>query len=286
MHVDERMPVQLSLVLQQRIGIRLFTAIKKNIFKRIIAPGRMAFDPHLYVAKNEYLIAAKHWNQVKKRGSAQAQRNAEHMMRAARTKLTVLGLSQEYIDQFIHNAQNSDARVRALIAKKGNTRWVYADVFEKDIPYITSGLSVEVTGSFLRGERIQGTVISVDRVVNPQTRTAQVRVQLDPSHHMVLHQAYVRVEIKIPLGEHTVVPLEAILHTGKQTFVFVKQKSGGFEPRVVHIDLETDDEASIANGLRRGEQVVVGGNFMLDSESRLKAVIQESVTTHSRKSHH
>ena len=67
------------------------------------------------------------------------------------------------------------------------------------------------------------------------------------------------------------------MDTGREIFVFVKKNKGKFEPRKVSVILETDDDAAISTGLAIGEEVVIGGNFMLDSESRLKAVIKGKV---------
>ena len=91
--------------------------------------------------------------------------------------------------------------------------------------------------------------------------------------------AYVNITVFAPVGEHISVPLEAILDTGRETFVFLKKGKGTFEPKKVTIVLETESEAAILGGVKHGDEIVVGGNFMLDSESRLKAVIQEAAAS-------
>ena len=166
-----------------------------------------------------------------------------------------------------------------LVSGKGQDSWIYADIFEVDLPYIKKGLSAQITANFLQGKILPAKVISVDQVINPDTRTAKVRIQLLKKDDSIRPESYVNVTIFAPAGEHTSVPLEAIMDTGREIFVFVKKDEGRFEPRKVNMILETDNDAAISKGLIPGEEVVIGGNFMLDSESRLKAVIQDGTSS-------
>ena len=113
-----------------------------------------------------------------------------------------------------------------LVAGKGQESWVYADVFEVDLPHIKKGQSVQITANFLQGKTLPGKVISVDQVINPDTRTAKVRIQLIKSDVSIRPESYVNVSILVPLGEHLSVPIGALMDTGKDTFVFVKSGDG------------------------------------------------------------
>lgn len=262
---------KLSLRKQQMIGVKLAKAEKKKLFKSIRAPGRIAFDPELYTAQSEYLEALKQWNNVKDSPIGAVRENTKQMIRSSKIRLKVLGLSEGQIQSLAKKGRQSEG---LLVSGKGQDNWIYADIFEVDLPYIKKGLSAQITANFLQGKTLPGKVISVDQVINPDTRTAKVRIQLLKQDSSIRPQSYVNVTIFAPLGEHTSVPLEAVMDTGRESFVFVKKDKGKFEPRKVSVFLETDDDAAIASGVMHGEEIVVGGNFMLDSESRLKAVIQ------------
>lgn len=262
---------KLSLRKQQMIGIKIAKVEKKKLFKSIQAPGRIAFDPDLYTAQSEYLEAMRQWLRVKDSPIVDVKENTHQMINSAKIRLRVLGLSDSQIQALALKGRQSEG---LLVSGKGQENWVYADIFEVDLPYIKKGLSAQISANFLQGKTLPAKVISVDQVINPETRTAKVRIQLLADSESIRPESYVNVTIFAPLGEHVSVPLEAVMDTGKETFVFVKQGEGKFEPKKVSVFLETDDEAAIASSLTPGEQIVVGGNFMLDSESRLKAVIQ------------
>lgn len=273
--IERHAEVNLSLSRQQLIGIKLGRVEKKALFKSILAPGRVAFDPELYTAQSEYLEALKQWNQVKNSPLSDVKENTKQMIQSSKIRLKVLGLSD---DQILRLTQKGSQSEGLLVTGKGQDNWIYADIFEVDLPFIKKGHSAQINANFLQGKSLAGEVISVDQVIDPNTRTAKVRIQLLENHPSIRPESYVNVTIFAPLGEQVSVPLEAILDTGKEIFVFVKKGHGTFEPRKVRVLLETDSDAAVSSGVSPGEEVVLGGNFMLDSESRLRAVIQGNET--------
>jgi len=272
-HPEDHASVQFSFEKEQKIGIKTVLSEKRALFKTVRSPGRIAFDPELYTAQSEYLEALKQWKRVKDSPILDVRENTRQMINSSKIRLRVLGLSNEQIESLAKKGSQSEG---LLVSGKGQENWVYADVFEMDLPYIKTGLSAQISANFLQGKTLPGRVISVDQVINPDTRTAKVRIQLQGSNDAIRPESYVNVTIFAPLGERLAVPLEAILDTGRETYVFVKTSEGKYEPRVVHIALETEEDAAIDRGISEGETVVFGGNFMLDSESRLRSVIQKS----------
>ncbi len=262
---------KLKLKKQQMIGVEFGKAEKKKLFKSITAPGRIAFDPELYTAQSEYLEALRQWNKVKNSPISGVKENTKQMIRSSKIRLKVLGLSDSQIGDLTKKGSQSEG---LLVSGKGQDNWIYADIFEVDLPFIKKGLAAKISANFLQGKTLSGKVISVDQVINPQTRTAKVRIQLLEEDASIRPESYVNVTIYAPVGEHIAVPLESIMDTGRESFVFVKKGKGTFEPRKVAVLLETEDEAAIRSGVMDGEEIVVSGNFMLDSESRLKSVIQ------------
>ena len=264
-----------SLDRQQKIGVRLEKVRKRILFKSIKAPGRIAFDPELYTVQGEYIEALKQWRRVRNSPLKEVHQSTREMIRSAKIRLKILGLSDEEIAKLSRKKNQSEG---LLISVQGQKKWIYAQVFEMDLPYLRKGLKVDVSAPFLGGEVLGGEVVSMDRVINPRTRTAKVRIQLTQVKPLLQlrPEAYVDVKIRIPMGKHFSVSREAIMDTGAGTFVFVKKGDGLFEPQQIPVLFLTEDYAGLGLGsLREGDQVVVGGNFMLDSASRLKSILRK-----------
>lgn len=266
-----RANVKLSLNKQQMIGVKVQEVQEKNLFKSIKAPGRIAFDPELYTAQSEYLEALRQWSRVKDSPIADVKENTRQMIKSSKIRLKVMGLSDDQIQNLTKKGFQSEG---LLVGGQDNI--VYADVFEVDLPYIKEGQSAQISANFLQGRTLPGKVISVDQVINPETRTAKVRIKLVKSDPSIRPESYVNATIFAPLGKHMAVPLESIMDTGVDTYVFLKRDKGIFEPKKIQVVLETESEAAILGGVTPGDTVVVGANFLIDSESRLKSVIQGS----------
>lgn len=266
-HVEVNLPA----FKQQLIGVQITKAVKKHLFKSVRSPGRVAFDPELYTTQSEYLEGLKQWEKIKTSPISAVRENTRQMIKSSRIRLKVLGLSDGQIEDLTKKGSQSEG---LLVGGKGEENWVYADIFEMDLPYIKKGNSAKITANFLQGKTLAGEVLSVDQVINPENRTAKVRIKLINNEISIRPESYVNVTIFSPLGEHISVPIEAIMDTGRETYVFIKKGEGQFLPKIVQVSFQTDKDAAILSGLNEGEEVVIGANFMLDSESRLKSVLQ------------
>jgi Cu(I)/Ag(I) efflux system membrane fusion protein len=107
--------------------------------------------------------------------------------------------------------------------------------------------------------------------LNAKTRT--VRVEVANPGLKLKPDMFADINIEQELGEHLVVPSEAVLDSGKRKIVFVAHDGGHFEPREISVAARLDDYYVVAAGLREGEEVVTSGNFLLDSESRIKGAL-------------
>lgn len=282
-HADHReMPdghaaFRLSAARSQMIGVKFGVVEKKPLFKLIEAAGRVAFDPELYTAQNEFLEALKQEERVKDSPIADVKHSAERMAESAKLRLKILGLSDAQIAA-IRNSGSSGGNL--LIPKPGESLWIYAEVFEQDLASIHPGLEAVIGSGATSGNDVMGKVVSVDRVINPATRTAKVRISVPNAKLRLRPEAYVDVTIRSPLGEQVTVPFDAVFDTGKQTWVFVTDGKGHFDPRLVTLRYRADDEVAIASGLQAGEKIVTSANFLIDSESRLKGVLAGQGGTH------
>lgn len=260
-------PFELSLRRQQMIGVKTGEVQKRPLFRSIEAAGRVAFDPELYTAQNEYLEAIRQLSRVQDSPIPDVRHSAERMVESAKLRLKILGLSDEQIQEI---SRTGSSGANLLLPKQGESILVYGEVFEMDLPNVRSGLEATVSGGSLEGRKLVGKVVSVDRVINPATRTAKVRIQIPNATSELRPESYVDVTIRSPLGEQIAVPFDAVLDTGKQAWVFVVQEPGRFEPRRIQIKYRADDDVAVLSGVQPGEKIVTSANFLIDSESRLK----------------
>jgi len=278
---QDRANIKLRLDKQQIIGVKTQEVTRKTMFETIKAPGRIAFDPELYTAQSEYLEALRQKGKVKNSPLKDIIRSTNEMVNSSRTRLQVLGLGDTEIKALAKKGQVSDG----LIVSGNNDNLIYADVFESNLAKIKPGQSVKIKASFIPGEPLKGEVVSVDQLIDPKTRSGKVRIKIDKTKLSIRPEAFVTVEIYVPLGNHISIPLEAIIDTGKDLIAFVKKGRGEFEPRIITKIFETDDDIAVLKGLEVGEIVVTSANFMIDSESRLKSVIKKGTGSSSGHNH-
>jgi Cu(I)/Ag(I) efflux system membrane fusion protein len=269
--------IRLSDVRRQLIGVKTGVVEKRPLFKAIEGPGRVAFDPDLYTAQNEYSEALRQLGRVQNSPIPEVKHSAARMLESAKLRLKVLGLS----DQQIRNLGGSESSSSSLlIPSPGDNLWIYAEVFEMDLPSVKPGLAAKIRGGSLGEAEVVGKVVSVDRIITPETRTAKVRIQLVNARPNLRPESFVNVSILSPLGEQIVIPFDAVLDTGKQAWAFVARDNGLIEPRLITVRFHAGDEIAVGSGLKEGERIVTSANFLIDSESRLKgAFTSEAAAT-------
>ncbi|MEZ4744056.1 MAG: efflux RND transporter periplasmic adaptor subunit [Bdellovibrionota bacterium] len=264
--------IDLSQSRRQMIGLKLAKVENKVLFKTIRAPGRAAFDPELYTVQAEYQQALRQMQRVKNSPLNSVKTNVARMLDSARVRLKVLGLSDSQIESI---KPNQDISESLLVYEKGKPVWIYADVYEMDLRNIEKGQSVKITANYLEGLTIPAVVASTDQVINPETRTAKIRVKVNKSPVKLRPESYVDVQIYVPQGKHIAVPLDAIVDTGDETYVFVHQGEGRLLPKRVDVSFRAGDQVAIRSGVDEGEEIVVSGNFLVNSESQLKGVLKD-----------
>ncbi len=152
--------------------------------------------------------------------------------------------------------------------------WLIGSVFEQDLALVR--VAAPVTASFVAypGKTFKGRIAFVSPVLQPETRTVQVRVELPNTDGKLKPLMYGTVELAAGAATPLLaVPDSAILDTGTRQIVLVDRGKGEFEPRVVRTGVHADGYIEILSGLADREAVVVNGNFLIDSESNLRAAI-------------
>jgi len=153
------------------------------------------------------------------------------------------------------------------------TLWVLAEVFEGDLASLRVGQQALVRTISNPGEPHTGRVGFIYPVVTPETRTVRVRIEIPNPDLRLKPGMFASVELQSPLGSDTtlVVPDSAVLDSGVRQAVLVELSPGRFQPRAVTLGAQAEGYQEVLTGLKPDERVVVSANFLIDSESNLKA---------------
>lgn len=263
-------PVRISSQKQQLIGMKVDPVRRQSIQKVIRTVGRVAYDPELYQTEAEYIQSLKTLRSLPAEAPVDQKEWASQLVEAALAKLIRLGLNAELIDEI---GQYDAPDKSLLFSVTGGEAWIYANIYEYEVPLIKVGDPLEVEAPAMPGKVLIGQIRSIDTVVDPMTRTIKVRARVKNEEGFLKPDMYVNARLKVELGNILVVPEEAVLSTGTSSIVFVDKGKGLFEPRRVTLGQKAENAYEVKEGVTEGERVVTNGNFLVDSESKLKAAL-------------
>ena len=146
--------------------------------------------------------------------------------------------------------------------------WVYADVFEVDLPRVRVGAPVSIKVVAYPDRTFAGRLDYVSATLDPASRTARVRCTLANPARELLPEMYATVSIETPGRRALAIPRSAIVQVGEERVVFVQtgQNESGllkFERRRVVLDDSDSDPVPVKMGLAAGEPVVVSGALLM-----------------------
>lgn len=263
--------VLLSPQKQQLIGVKTAPVERRRLAKTIRTVGTIAHDPELYQTQSEYIQAVQAVARARTSGNPAVIEQAQRLVDAATTHLRHMGLSQELVDEL---DTKTEADHSLLFGRPGEPVWVYAKLYEADLPLVRTGQEVVVEAPSWQGPPLRGLVRAIDPMVDAATRTVRIRAQLDNPEGLLKPDMYVDVLLSVDFGERLSVPKEAVFDTGQKRIVFIDKDHGLFEPRDVRVGVAADEFVEILDGVAEGERAITSGNFLIDSESRLKAALQ------------
>lgn len=278
----QRVAVTISPEKQQLIGVTFGTAAVMPLSKIVRAPARVAYDPELYEAQIAYLREA--------RAAEGTLRNRELAYRnlvdsrweaprvdQAKAKLVNLGMDEASIQALVKGAK-ADARL--LGVSPDHEVWLYAEVVDQDARLVRKGDRVLLDVPGLSGKPVESMVAVIGEAVDPATRTVRVWCLAKDPDGLLKPGLWVNAEIHADLGQALAVPEEAVIFTGTETLVFIDRGEGRFEPRDAALGPHADGFYAVTDGLKAGERVVTSGNFLIDSESRMKAALAMTLHKH------
>jgi RND family efflux transporter MFP subunit len=260
-------------------------------------PVLSIYSPDLVSTQTEYLLARRGDQQLHESPFPEAATGAKALLDAARRRLLLWDVTPQQIRELEesgkpHTALTLHSPVSGFVTVKDvyqglyvtpdtelytvadlSRVWVLLDIYENEMSSVHLGMPVTLWLRSQPGDSISGTLTYIYPYLDNQTRTNKVRVEFDNLGLRFKPDMYATGEIHAALGERLVVPKDAVLDSGMRQVVFVALGDGYFEPREVRLGERGDDYTEVLEGVREGEQVVVGANFMVDSESQLKSAL-------------
>jgi len=267
-----------------------------------VGPGQVIahlFSPEVYSAHQD-LIQAKRQRASLREGLAGAQTAASAALEAARTRLVLLGVSSEDIDQMeradapwryvkirsdfggtvleLHVAQGAYVAAGSPLFRLADLSrlWVQLDAYENDLSSIAPKQDVTLRVDAFPGEIFQGKIAFIDRVVDPRMRTARVRVEVANKDGRLRPGMFAQAVIDAPAAKSSasplVIPDTAPLFTGMRSVVYVEVpgERPTYEAREVRLGPRAGNLYPVVSGLEEGDQVVVQGAFRLDSDLQIR----------------
>jgi Cu(I)/Ag(I) efflux system membrane fusion protein len=151
--------------------------------------------------------------------------------------------------------------------------WAVAEVPEAQAVRLVRGQKVSAVLQADAGQAFSGTMQEILPQVNAATRTVQARFEVDNRAGKLVPGMLLRLQVAGPKSSRLIVPSEAVIRTGTRAVAIVRQGGGAFEPREVKLGADLGDQLEVVAGLAEGEQVVASGQFLVDSEARLRSVL-------------
>ena len=255
------------------IGIKTQKAAYRKLTKEIVTVGRIAYDPELTVAEEEYLTALNTYEKIQESRVEESKKRAKKLVEQAEYRLRLLGLGKEIIGEL-----KQTKRIHTNVILPEDTVWVYADIYESDIGIVKTGQKVNVEVTAYPGEFFTGKIRAIDPVVNPRTRSIRIRAEIKNPELKLKPDMYANVRIEISLGKLLSVPADAVLDTGLRKVVWIDLGEGkymskdvqtGFTGWYKHNSGKKEKFIVIKEELKHGDTVVTRANFLIDSQSQL-----------------
>jgi len=255
------------------------------------------YSPDLVSTQQEYLIARRGAQDLSSSPFPDVAQGTRSLLNAARERLRLWDISEDQIRKLDETGEVSRtitmySPIDGFVMKREvydktyvtpdtelyeiadfSTVWVNAEVYEYEVPYVRLGQNAIMRLSYFPGRVYAGKVVYIYPDVDPMTRAVNVRLQFPNPNFELKPDMFADVELKIGYGTQIVVPQEAVLDSGAEQIVFVAHENGYFEPRKVQLGARLEGRVIVLSGLKADEKIVVSGNFLIDSESRLKSAM-------------
>jgi membrane fusion protein, copper/silver efflux system len=294
---------------QQRVSSRIEGWVEKlfvNVTGQPVkkgAPLLTIYSPELVAAQQELITASAMVREFKDSGSdyESLEKQGQNVLQAAKQRLKLWEITDSQIERIEKSGQIQKsltlyAPASGFVSEKtvlpgqkimaGESLmvitdlshvWGVADIYEADLPYVKTGTLLDITLPNMPGKTYTGRIVFLDPSLDTATRTLKARIDIVNTELVLKPEMYADAVLKIDMGEKLTVPGSAVMQSGERNYVFVLGKDGQLQPVEVKIGARTGDYFEMISGLYEGDKVVTSANFLIDSESSLKAAL-EAVT--------
>ena len=257
-------------------------------------PVAEIYSPDLVASQQEYLLALKSREQLKNSPIASISQNGEGLVGSARQRLLLFGVKESQIAE-LEKSGKPNIRIPIYSPFSGvviekmvqqgqyvamgealfniadlSSVWVEMEIYENEVSNIHIGQQVEIRSQSFPDKPSTGRIAFVYPFLDPKTRTVKARVELANPGLKLKPEMFVNAIIRVPLSPSLVVPVTALMNTGKRKVVWVESSPGMFESRTVQVGQQSGEKVQILSGLQSGDKVAVSGGYLIDSESQLK----------------
>jgi hypothetical protein len=255
------------------------------------------YAPELVATQQEYLLAYRAQQRLAASAIPSVAKGGSDLLEAARQRLLFWDVSPEDIAALERTGQvqrtvDLHAELPGYVLQKSAVHgmrvtpadilfdiadlsavWILADVYESDLATVELGMAAEVTLPYQPGRTWRGTVAFVNPLVEPGTRTVKVRIEVANGDYALKPDMFADVVLRRELGDALFVPESAVLKPGERQIVFVDLGDGRLAPREIVTGARVAGGYAVLSGIVEGDQVVTSANFLIDSESSLKAAL-------------
>jgi Cu(I)/Ag(I) efflux system membrane fusion protein/cobalt-zinc-cadmium efflux system membrane fusion protein len=259
------------------------------------------YSPELVSTQEEVLIAARYRKETSQSSFTDVKDAGASLLDAAKQRLALWDIPSRDIERLIETGETrktltlyapSSGAVTQMMVRHGmevlpdshlytiadlSRVWIYANVYEYELPWIEVGQRANVEISYLPGQSFEGEVTYIDPFLDAKTRTARVRLEHPNPDGLLKPEMFANVNILADTRHDVlVISEEALIRSGRRNLVVIALGDGRFEPRPVEVGLETGDGwIEIRSGLEEGQSIVSSGQFLIDSESKLQESVQK-----------
>jgi len=252
------------------------------------------YSPQLVASQQEYILALNNLKVLAQSPIEDIRRGSEELVNSSRERLKLLDVPEHQLHELtvthtikksLHIHTPAAGIVINIGAREGqyvtpetelymiadlSKVWVYADIYEYELPWVKVGDPVEMRLAGVPGRVFKGHLAFIYPYAEAKTRTIKVRLVFDNAELLLKPDLF--AEVTIYAGKQVdavVIPSEAVVRSGATNQVFVVRGAGKFEPRQITTGLSSDDDIAVLDGIKAGEEVVTSAQFLLDSESKL-----------------
>ncbi|MEJ2199798.1 MAG: efflux RND transporter periplasmic adaptor subunit [Desulfuromonadaceae bacterium] len=256
------------------------------------------YSPDLVSTQEEFLLALQNYDTLVASPFPQIADSGRQLLEASRRRLQLWDISDAQIARLeqtrqvektlafhapesgvvsikmVRQGQYVQKGMELMVISDISRVWVLADIYEYELPWARIGARADIILPFVGGKKVAGILSYLYPYVEPKTRTVKARFDLANADFELKPDMYVNVQLQTsPIKDALTVPVEAVLRSGEEETVFVIRGEGKFEPRRVKTGLQDEQgNLQVIQGLLDGERVVTSAQFLLDSESQLRAV--------------